>query len=112
MEQSLNGEYSLQLPYLKWNNLRKAINELLIANKVNEDKLIGPYFIKESALCDPDKFSEIFKSKVLLYLFEDAAKMKRNDIFRLGGTITYSQICDDFDQHGEDVFKGIKRSQH
>lgn len=94
--------------YVKWNNLRKAINELLIANKVNEDKLIGPYFIKESALCDPDKFSEIFKSKVLLYLYEDAAKMKRNDIFRLGGTVTYSQICDDFDQHGEDVFKGIK----
>lgn len=95
--------------YVKWNKLRKAINELLIANKVNEDKLIGPYFIKESVLCDPDKFSDVFKSKVLLYLYEDAAKMKRNDVFSLEGTATYSQICKDFDSHGTDVFKGLSR---
>ena len=93
--------------YVKWNELRKAINALLIANKVNEDKLIGPYFTKESALCDPDKFAEVFKSKVLLYLYEDAAKMKRNDVFRLGAAATYSQICEDFDLHGTDVFKGL-----
>lgn len=93
--------------YVKWNELRKAINALLIANKVNEDKLIGPYFIKETALADPNSFAGVFKNKVLLYLFEDAAKMKKGNIFSLGSTATYSQVCKDFDVNGLSVFNGL-----
>ena len=94
--------------FVNWNKLRKAINSLLIANRVNEDKLIGPYFIKESALANPDSFTDTFKNKVLLYLFEDVAKMNRAAIFSLGATASYSQICSAFDSNGLSVFNGLE----
>ena len=94
--------------YVKWNDLRKAINSLLIENKVNEDKLIGPYFIKETALADPDSFTDTFMNKVLLYLFEDAGKMRRASIFNLGTAPTYSQVCAEFKDNGLSVFKGLE----
>ena len=39
--------------YVKWNDLRTRINSILIDNcKVNEDKLLGPFFISENMLDD------------------------------------------------------------
>lgn len=86
-----------------WNDLRHAINGIL-KGKVNEDKLLGPFFIKPDILDDSERFKDVFKSKVLLYLYEDAAKTKRRDVFKNGGSITYSELCDSYDLNGEGVF--------
>lgn len=63
----------------KWGDLRKAINSLLARNRVNEDKHLSAYFVK------PDGVGRIsgerFKMKVLMYLWEDAARMCRTQIF-------------------------------
>ena len=48
---------------MSWNSLRKGINELLVNNNVNEDKLIGPFFIRPSELEDSDSFTEVFCSR-------------------------------------------------
>lgn len=82
-----------------WNELRKAINRKLLDAKVNEDKLIGPFFIAPTVLRDPAKFNDVFKSKVLLYLYEDAAKTKRSTLFK-DGTSTYFEICKKYDEEG------------
>ena len=87
-----------------WNDLRHAINRFMLSDnlRINEDKLLGPFFIAPSSLtCD--KFSQVFKDKVLLYLYEDAGKMKRSRMFR-HELKTYSEICDYFDEYGEGVF--------
>lgn len=97
---------------VEWNKLRKLINTKLTMLKINEDKLIGPYFISnqiikvdENGNMDRDLFIEKFKSKVLMYLFEDAAKQKRTSIFALGDeNIRYSSICKEFDEKGVYVF--------
>lgn len=71
-----------------WNELRKAINMLLLDNGVNEDKLLGLFPLSPEALSnepygDEDKSHIVsaFEDKVLLYLHEDAGKMKRKGIF-------------------------------
>lgn len=91
---------------VNWNKLRQAINKKLICLNVNEDKLLGPYFIGEkdlkSAMQNQEDFINLFKSKVLMYLFEDAAKMKRN-FFNCDKYI-YSEICKEFDKKGIEVF--------
>ena len=51
--------------------------------------------------------SQIFKSKIIMYLFEDAARSKRNDLFsgaKTSNYVTYSQICDVFDEKGIEIF--------
>lgn len=58
-----------------WNSLRQKINTKLIDLGVNEDKLIGPWFLKNSAN------QETFINKVVMYLFEDAARQYRKKLF-------------------------------
>ena len=94
---------------VKWNELRKAINDTLSSRdyKINEDKLMGPFFVSKTVLKDTDAFCDVFKSKVIMYLFEDAAKQRRGLLFDGCNEETktkYSSICEDFDSRGIDIF--------
>ena len=98
---------------ISWKTLRGAINDRLSAMRINEDKLIGPYFLKPSVLrCDDSKkiqdaeaFKKLFKNKILMYLFEDAARQRRQELFK-GCTDChrYSTLCRAFDERGLDIF--------
>lgn len=90
---------------VKWNDLRKYINKFLLNNcHVNEDKLLGPFFINPNDL-EQDKFIDAFKNKVLMYLFDDAAKHKRADIFSgAKEPKLFSSILSDFDKKGVLIF--------
>ena len=98
-----SGEYERKVI---WNELRKAINiELLEECKVNEDKLLGPYFVAKNCLDVNEKFVEVFKNKIIMYLFDDAAKHKRSVIFSSSETNNiYSEICKEFDEKGIFIF--------
>lgn len=97
---------------VEWNALRKAINNELLTYRVNEDKLMGPYFIARKNLPEDDvidaaAFTRVFKNKVIMYLFDDAAKQKRAALF--GGCEEsaknqYSKICREFDTKGVFIF--------
>lgn len=97
---------------IEWNKLRKAINHFLAKEKINEDKQLGPYFISRKIAVpdgdeiDHDAFVRTFKNKVLMYLFEDAAKQKRSKLFA-GCTESgsrYSEVCREFDEKGIGIF--------
>lgn len=91
---------------ISWNSLRKAINDELSTDtyNINEDKLIGPFFLKEEALKDNTSFNEAFKNKVLMYLFDDVVKQKRRSFFRCENSNRYSSICHAFDCEGIKIF--------
>lgn len=85
----------------KWNDVRKFINALLASHGVNEDKLMGPFFVK----AQNDVVSKkAFKSKVLMYLWEDAARMCRRQMFGKD-ILTYSVLCECWDKSGVGAFK-------
>ncbi|MGI6535097.1 MAG: McrB family protein [Eggerthellaceae bacterium] len=98
---------------LHWNRMRKAINKLMRDAGINEDKLLGPFFLSPASLSDeplPDAdnqtvFSAAFKDKVLLYLYEDAGKMRRPKLFS-NEKASYSELCTVFDKDGIAVFSG------
>lgn len=98
--------------YIEWNKLRKAINDQLKkVSGVNEDKLLGPFFIGdkdkiENAAKNQEQFCKSFKSKVLMYLFEDVVKMQPGELFdsKEDSNIHYSDICKDFDSKGLRIF--------
>ena len=105
-----NIKVELNNQIISWNDLRKAINEELLTYKINEDKLLGPFFAFNEYLnkkISLDEFKLIFKNKVIMYLFEDAARSKRNDLFSgvsKKNNLTYSQICESFDEIGVEIF--------
>lgn len=100
--------------WVKWNKLRCSINDRLTEMKINEDKLLGPYFISEEKLKlvegkkedNADEFVKSFKSKVLMYLFEDAVKTRPGDLFdeNAVGKLRFSDICKKFDEIGQGIF--------
>lgn len=107
-----NGKINTWEEKIEWNTLRKAINETLKnIPGINEDKLIGPFFLgnKEKILQlkeNKEEFNELFKSKILMYLFEDVVKMNPGELFSIkeGENIHYSDICKDFDKKGLKIF--------
>ena len=124
---SIGKEYEKQ--YVKWDDIRQAINRKLISLNINEDKLMGPYFLSFDKNCfsegltcncgeknetlylyegkDYYNFIDSFKSKVIMYLFDDAGRMKRKELFKhdeLGqNEITYYKICELIDKYGLQV---------
>ena len=103
--------------YVGWNDLRIEINDILSKDcHVNEDKLLGPYFVTkvvlDNALKDEDskkQFIKAFESKVLMYLFEDAVKMHPARIFRgcKAEGLRYSDVCKEFEKKGIEIFGNI-----
>lgn len=98
---------------VEWNALRKAINDFLAKQKINEDKQLGPYFVSKKIVVpesgneiDSDKFIKVFKNKVIMYLFEDAAKQKKDKLFEgcFQNSTRYSEICREFDEKGIGIF--------
>lgn len=109
----LNGEE------IYWNNLRTAINKKLLSFGINEDKLMGPFYafkeFLDSGVIPEDEFKNTFKNKIIMYLFEDAARSRRDVLFNIKSkeNIIFSDICNAFDgENGirifsEDVNKDI-----
>lgn len=113
-QESQGGTFTIANTLIEWNVLRRAINERLSSDdiKAHEDKLIGPFFMKTTKKdgtsifgAKPDnEFIDLFCDKVLMYLFEDAVKTKRNQMFK-GITDAkvlnrYSEVCAVFKETG------------
>lgn len=106
--------------YVNWNELRSEINRILAREcRVNEDKLLGPFFLSKTmldrAMEDEDKFVSAFESKVLMYLFEDVMKMRPANIFKgHRGQMIFSEICRAFEETGEEIFglHGLSYDSH
>ena len=91
---------------VEWNSLRKAINDRMAVLKINEDKMIGPYFFNNK-LFDAagniinNRFILAFVNKLLMYLYDDAAKLVREKLFADDVDATrFSNICDAFEEKG------------
>lgn len=107
---------------VEWNMLRKAINEKMASSefKINEDKLMGPFFLSKKVIAsneigeiiDPEKFVKAFKSKVIMYLYEDAAKQGKHRFFDGCDSSKYSSVCDAFDKIGMGIFGATFKEQY
>lgn len=99
---------------VEWNILRRAINDKMSSEqfKINEDKLMGPFFLSKRILesdengmiINPEKFMDAFKSKVIMYLYEDAVKQGKHRFFDGCDSSKYSSVCDAFDEIGMEIF--------
>lgn len=92
-------------PYgeIEWDMLRTKINNRLTQPdlNINEDKLVGPFFLSEKEI-NSDSIDEIFKSKLLMYLFEDVLKHRKGKLFRTELN-TFSKIIDAYN-NSEEIF--------
>lgn len=82
---------------MTWGIFVTALNEKLIKSRVEEDRLIGPYFIK------PDEIGVVSaKDKLLLYLWDDVLRHQRTQFFATY-ILTFGDLTDKFSH--EDVLE-------
>lgn len=117
-EEKIKGIGKIMLPGcdepIEWNTLRKAINDKMSSSdfKINEDKLMGPFFLSKKVIAsdengmiiDTDRFIDAFKSKVIMYLYEDAVKQGKHRFFEGCDSSKYSSVCEAFDEKGTAIF--------
>lgn len=98
---------------VEWNAVRRAINDRMASEyRINEDKLMGPFFLAKKVIAsdengmiiDTEKFMEAFKSKVIMYLYEDAVKQRKHDFFNGCDSSKYSSVCEAFEEKGVAIF--------
>ena len=113
-EDKISGKkFKFEDGWYEWNTVRKTINNALLARGINEDKQLGPFFLKlETVNGSNEQFLDAFKSKVLMYLFEDAARHCRSNIFNTAiSPLSYSNICKTLDEEGlGKVFRFIEEA--
>lgn len=105
-----------------WKGWVDDINKKLLDNDIEEDKQLGYHFIANTIVgkgCEQiepleknSTFVNEFKNKVIMYLFEDAAKFIREELF--GTSVSLSKLFERFDAWVEcgckDVNDGSKKS--
>lgn len=98
---------------VEWNSVRRAINDRMSSEyRINEDKLMGPFFLAKKVIAsdengmiiDTEKFMDAFKSKVIMYLYEDAVKQRKHDFFNGCDSSKYSSVCEAFEEKGMAIF--------
>lgn len=116
-EKEIIGVCKIVLPgepdAVEWNAVRRAINDRMASEyRINEDKLMGPFFLAKKVIAsdengmiiDTEKFMKAFKSKVIMYLYEDAVKQRKHDFFNGCDSSKYSSVCEAFEEKGMAIF--------
>lgn len=116
-EKEIIGAGKIVLPgepaAVEWNAVRRAINDrMALEYRINEDKLMGPFFLAKKVIAsdengmiiDTEKFMDAFKSKVIMYLYEDAVKQRKHDFFNGCDSSKYSSVCEAFEEKGMAIF--------
>ena len=83
---------------MKWNVLRKAINEHLQKEGVAEDRLIGPFFMTQKELAS----GNAFENKLLQYLRDDVVRSAPSKLFS-GESLTYGALVASY-RSGRTIF--------
>lgn len=91
----------------KWNEIRKHVNRLLQEAGINEDKQMGAFFLKGEELAGEEKFLNAIKEKVIMYLYEDAARHQHEQIFK-NEKARLSDLCNQFNGTLNSIFKELE----
>lgn len=100
--ENVTSAWDIQLRFLdtpiKWNDFRKKINKHLQSHGIAEDRLLGPFFMKEQELLS----AKAFENKLLQYLRDDVVRSSPSRLFR-GDSLSYGALVTDY-RNGKSIF--------
>lgn len=100
--EAVTAGWSIHLKFLHgsvpWNAFRSAINKHMREREIPEDRLLGPFFMRQEEL----QSEQAFKNKLLLYLRDDVVRHNPETLFR-GASLSYGALVDAYDR-GDAIF--------
>ncbi len=95
-----NVKISYRKQAINWKDFAGGINKVLEKDVVvPEDRLIGPYFLREDELESKDSISE----KLLLYLWDDVLRISGREVVFADGLTSFFEVQERY-KNGQDVF--------
>jgi|GEM_PF-4982831 len=85
-----------------WTEFAKALNETLKSRGVEEDRLIGPFFLSNAERKDTATCEKAVTGKLLIYIWDDVLRHSRDGFFRKD-IKTFSDLVKAY-ENGEAVF--------
>lgn len=100
--EAVTAGWMIHLAFLRgsvpWNAFRAAINDHLRKRDVPEDRLLGPFFMRQEELASAQAFS----NKLLLYLRDDVVRHNPEALFK-GASLSYGALAEAY-ARGEAIF--------
>lgn len=100
--ESATSDWTIFLKFMdksvSWNSFRNVLNRQLLAQGIPDDRLIGPFFMRNEELND----ESAFKNKLLLYLRDDVVRHNPEVLFK-GSSLSYGSIVEAYDS-GQNIF--------
>ena len=96
----MDGQASL---VTTWKNLAESINEILEGEDIPEDRLLGPWFLKESELDSLEASANALRGKLLLYLWDDVLRHGDKGLIFAEGIMSYGNLVKNL-KSGDKVF--------
>lgn len=92
-----------------WCEFAEAINSILVKEGVDEDRLLGPYFLSNSDFEEKNGFDEVISGKVFIYLWDDVLRHgKRSAVFN-DTYKTYNTLSADYFRGARVFSKAIEQ---
>ena len=76
----------------RWSDFQKEVNTRILKDTGSEDKMLGDYFVNPSAKVIS---YDLFRNKILFYLWNDVCKDGDADIFPTGEDFSFSRLYDE-----------------
>lgn len=92
---------------ITWEKFRTSINNILLKNKIREDRLLAPFFLNPSSFKHTSENNfilskESFESKILMYLFEDILRYSNKSIIFDPDILSFSDLLIKYRKSKED----------
>lgn len=103
-----NDRRTSNIPYggrvYSWCEIAEACNEVLLENGIEEDRLLGPYFLSNSDFKNLDHMDRVVFGKVFIYLWDDVLRHgKRDVLFRIEECRSFYELSSKY-KNSERVF--------
>ncbi|WP_151817075.1 McrB family protein [Acinetobacter junii] len=97
----INTEDGIQT--ISWPIFAKAVNTILSTDSIPEDRHLGPWFVSETEIKDPEDAKKTLTGKILMYLWDDVLRHSERSVLFHPDIKTFGSLVTKFNA-GEMIF--------
>ena len=91
------------LSRISWPIFAKAVNTILSTDSIPEDRHLGPWFVSETEIKDPEDAKKTLTGKILMYLWDDVLRHSERSVLFHPDIKTFGSLVSKFNA-GEMIF--------
>ncbi|EXR46233.1 AAA family ATPase [Acinetobacter baumannii] len=88
---------------VSWSNFAQVVNSILSSESIPEDRHMGPWFVNENEIKDPEDAKKALTGKILMYLWDDVLRHSERSVLFHQEIKTFGSLVKKFNA-GEIIF--------